>query len=172
MQSLNYTKTDLNFSRDSLSKSFLEWPDADPAWENERSCSHALSPIIEIRDNLHYCPTLLLSRSRPQLGATISHSSSPCTPEWRPHQERKGDSSYHHLPVPAFFGFGMGQECRNWEREWNVRGCPPDVREVLHCRFQRATTPSTVTTPLKVCCILIYTGCRKIVPGDGIIYCP
>ena len=71
-----------------------------------------------------------------------------------------------------FFGFGMGQECRNWEREWNVRGCPPDVRGVLHCRFQRATTPSTVTTPLKVCCILIYTGCRKIVPGDGIIYCP
>ena len=146
MQSLNYTKTHLNFSRDSLSKSFLEWPDADPAWENERSCSHALSPIIEIRDNLHYCPTLLLSRSRPQLGATISHSSSPCTPEWRPHQERKGDSSYHHLPVPAFLdsewdrnaGIGNGNETSEVVRPMSGKFCTADFSEPPpHQLFQR-----------------------------------
>lgn len=67
-------------------------------------------------------------------------------------------------------GTGMQELGTGMKRQRLSARCPGS--SALQISASHLTTPSTVATPLKVCCILIYTGCRKIVPGDGIIYCP
>ena len=160
-----YAKTDLNFLRDSLSRSFLEWFDADPAFKIERSCYHALSSTINLKLEI-ICIIVLLFCCLKAAHSWVQAYPTLLLPV---HRSDALTRSVKETPVTItclclLFGFGMGQECRNWEREWNVKGCPPDVRRVLHCRFQRATWPphQLLQRRSKVCCILIYTGRRRI----------